>query len=282
MLLLTPPDLLPQRVIEDKGFYGNQVELVKADNNKFYRAQAIQSDSGCFTFFRWGRQGDGAKASSQKLQIFPDAASAGAAFEKQFKSKTGNKWAGSVATYESKVKKYIVVHEAVKVAGGGDGDGGGSSKITYAKPVLKGPLADFVKLVTDQDMFKSQLDKLGIDADKLFAAGIAKKTVDAGYAVLLQIQAELKKARPNADTVGALSGQFYALIPHASPRGSRLPFLTSGNPDKYALRSLLAFLLSSSLASSLASLLSSLLASLLTPTRTAALRTSRPRSRCWP
>ena len=94
--------------------------------------------------------------------------------------------------------------QAVKVAGSGGG-GGGDSKITYAKPVIKGPLADFVKLVTNQNMFKSQLDKLGIDADKLFAAGIAKKTLDAGYAMLLHIQAELKKAWPNADTVGALT-----------------------------------------------------------------------------
>ena len=109
-------------------------------------------------------------------------------FEKKFKSKTGHKWAGNLGDYPGKNKKYTVLHE--KHGGGGSQ----AAAVAAASPAkvavkrapakVKGKLAASTKVVTDQDMFKSQLKNLNIDTEKMPLGDISEQTIEKGFSAL--------------------------------------------------------------------------------------------------
>ena len=59
---------------------------------------------------------------------------------------------------------------------------------------VKGKLAAFTKMVTDQDMFKSQLKNLNIDTEKMPLGDISEQTIEKGFTALLEVEAEVNGA----------------------------------------------------------------------------------------
>jgi poly [ADP-ribose] polymerase 2/3/4 len=165
---------------------------------------------------------DGPYASSDK---------AVAAFSKKFKDKTGYNWAGNQGDYPGGKKgKYSVIFEAfdnkqssVLAAAAGNGGGGGAEqKVKYEDPKIDGELAEFVRLVTDQDMFKSQLASMGVDTAKMPLGDISKRTVEEGFKALIAVEEYLKAG--GGPQLADLCSVFYTYIPHAFGR-SKAPLL---------------------------------------------------------
>ena len=60
----------------------------------------------------------------------------------------------------------LALFQALAVAAAGH-SAGPAAPVVYAKPKTTGMLAEFVSLVTDSDMFKSQLAHMGVDTAKM-------------------------------------------------------------------------------------------------------------------
>ena len=56
--------------------------------------------------------------------------------------------------------------------------------VKWAPAKVKGKLAAFTKMVTDQDMFKSQLKNLNIDTEKMPLGDISEQTIEKGFSAL--------------------------------------------------------------------------------------------------
>jgi len=201
-------------VHKDYAWLGNQTEIDK-NANKFYRGQVVQSGSVFYSWTHWGRVG----VTSQTAVDGPmDAASAVKSFEKKFKSKTGHTWQGNQAPYPAPTKKdtYTVIFEKF---GGGDQSSklaeaglGGAEIKNFAPAETTGVLADFVHMVTDNDMFASQLKGMGIDTAKMPLGDIDQRTVDAGFEALDKVENCLKAG--GGSQLAGLCSTFYTYIPH--------------------------------------------------------------------
>ena len=202
-------------VHQDYAWLGNQVEIDK-NANKFYRGQVVRSGSAFYAWTHWGRVG----VTSQTAVEGPmDAASAVKSFEKKFKSKTGHTWQGNQAHYPAPAKKdrYTVIFEnfgsdklqSSKLAAAGLG---GDQTKTFAPPETTGVLADFVHLITNNDMFASQLKSMGIDTAKMPLGDINQRTVDAGFEALDRVENCLKAG--GGPELAGLCSTFYTYIPH--------------------------------------------------------------------
>lgn len=126
---------------------------INANNNKFYIMQIVCDTSNFHLYTRYGRIGlDGVSSTKQ----FSSKTQAIGAFNKQFKSKTGNTWGD---TFEKKQGKYFMSDVAYEV------DESDISSEDEKKDNTK--LDDRVKflmgLLTDKDMMERTLVQLSID-----------------------------------------------------------------------------------------------------------------------
>ena len=62
----------------------------------------------------------------------------------------------------------------------------GRVQVKYAAAKTTGALADFVSLVTSNDMFNDQLKSMGVDTSKMPLGDISQRTVDAGFQVIIR------------------------------------------------------------------------------------------------
>jgi len=213
-------------VHEDYAWLGNQVDISGAANkNKFYRGQVICQGSRFYAWTRWGRVGE---SGQNGLDGPSDAATAIKAFEKKFKDKSGHAWTGNQGSYPGGKKgKYSVIFEnyegsdqSAKLAGAGIGAAAEEeAPVTYLPPKIKGELATFVGLVTNSDMFASQLASMGVDTSKMPLGDISQRTVDAGFDALIAVEDHLSKGGSGGTAkLAELCSVFYTYIPHAFGR----------------------------------------------------------------
>merc|ERR1711959_635721 len=213
----------------DCAYLANQTNI-GANNNKFYRGQLLEAGGKYYSWTRWGRVGE----PGQNALAGPTSkADAMKAFEKKFKDKTGHNWDGGGATYPAKGGKYTVIFESH------DESNSQAEKlqkvqednpvVKYAAPKTKGALADFVKLVTSNDMFAEQLQTLGVDTSKMPLGNIDQRTIDAGNEALTAIEDYLESTKkPNDKRLAELCSTFYTYIPHSFGRKAA-PLLRKGD-----------------------------------------------------
>jgi len=186
----------------------NQTDVAN-NNNKYYFIQCLSKGGKYFLWTRWGRVGD-AKSNQSKLEGPFDEAKGKKAFESKFSSKTQNKWSER-EKFKAKPGKYtlIDVDESAPKAAKGD-----------AKPAKAGPtklnadLAEVMKVILDEDMFKKEMAKQNVDTAKLPLGKLSKGQIAKGNSVLAKLKAELQKPKQNPAALSKLSSEFFTLIPH--------------------------------------------------------------------
>lgn len=75
-------------------------------------------------------------------------------------------------------------------------------------------MQDLLKFIFDMKQIEQSVIKIGYDAKKLPLGKLSKATVLKGYAVLKEIDKELRQKKVNKDTLSRLSSEFYRHIPH--------------------------------------------------------------------
>jgi len=172
----------------------NQTNLGDANNNKFYICQALQSAGTYYEFSRWGRVG----ASGQhKSEAFASQDAAIKAFEKKFKSKTGNNWADR-ENFEKKKGKYELIETEqdstaaatqVKMSAAAvKAQAAAAAKAAKIPSKLDKATQDLVSWILDADMFKSAMQTFKIDTNKCPLGAITKNQVAKGFDVLTKVE----------------------------------------------------------------------------------------------
>eukprot|EP00662_Eupelagonemidae_sp_cell21_P048982 gene48982-37258_t len=101
------------------------------------------------------------------------------------------------------------------------GDGGGAAKpkaAGAAKSKLPSAVQDTIKIIFDNDMFKKEMKKLGVDTDKMPLGKLSKDQVTKGEKILESIEKAIQ---------GGKKAQLDALSSEYSKDGGRLPALSS-------------------------------------------------------
>jgi len=145
---------------------------------------------------------------------------------KQFKSKTGNDWSNR-DNFVPKKNKYTPVDvvyendEELMETLSNIGDLEKNKNVKVLPCTLEEKTKNLVKLIFDNDMFKSQMKKLDIDTDKLPLGKLSKSQIDKGFDVLDQIEDAIE----NGGDLERLSSLFYTYIPHSYGRRTAPPVI---------------------------------------------------------
>lgn len=207
----------------------NQTNL-GANNNKFYNIQLLESDNGktYSTFTHWGRVGE--KGQNKMLCQGASFPTAEAAFDKQFKTKTGKYWAdranahGGSSKYAYLERNY---EDDEEDAGTGSSDPSTAPKIPES--TIAKPLQELVKLIFNTKIMEQSMASMSYDANKLPLGKLSKETITRGYLVLKEIGAVISDpAYPNKkNRLDELAGQYYTVIPHDFGRQRPTPISTA-------------------------------------------------------
>jgi len=174
-------------------------------------------------FTRWGRVGEIGKMNLKHVGL-PSVGER--EFARTFRSKTGNSW-DDRATFVPTRGKYELIDKkaaAVKVIQSGGG----------AVSTLPLKTQSLLAMILSKDTFKSAMIDLKMDMSavaKLPLGALDPGQVAKGLAILDQIRSILApqsyatQAPAAAADITTLSGQFYQVIPHASPRHIKLPLV---------------------------------------------------------
>eukprot|EP01128_Nolandella_sp_AFSM9_P004824 TRINITY_DN2246_c0_g1_i2.p1 TRINITY_DN2246_c0_g1~~TRINITY_DN2246_c0_g1_i2.p1 ORF type:complete len:909 (+),score=271.63 TRINITY_DN2246_c0_g1_i2:126-2852(+) len=189
--------------------------------NSYYGLQVLASDRGNDhkLFRKWGRVGT--SFGNHKLEDFGRSkAAAIKKFEELFYEKTFNSW-DDRESFVKKAGKFFPVD--IDYSNVGKDDGGESLKKLKAaqktkdtKSKLDKRVQDLVSLIFDIEVMEESLKEMEIDLDKMPLGQLSQKQINAGYAVLKEVEAALKKAdgsKKDGELLG-LSNKFYTLIPH--------------------------------------------------------------------
>jgi len=121
-----------------------------------------------------------------------------AAFEKYFYTKTGNKWENR-QNFVNKPNKYLYVEleNDEDVAQAQAAAQGAIVKATVPKAVytpskLDAATQSLVSLLFDEDMFRSAMVHMNLDARKLPLGALSKRQLDKGDAALEALEAAIK------------------------------------------------------------------------------------------
>lgn len=203
------------------------------NNNKYYVIQLLKDGNNYYVFNRWGRVGEPGQNAMKGPFSSPDDAVK--EFKKKFSEKSGNQW-DNRDNFVSKPGKYTLIeidHSATaeqeaKLAAKANNSGDASpKKVTnnYASCTLPEDTQKLLRLIFDEDMFKSAMADFEIDVKKMPLGALKKSQIAKGYEVLLQLQDEIKNK--NRSRINQLSGTFYTLIPHAFGRRTPPPIDTA-------------------------------------------------------
>jgi predicted DNA-binding WGR domain protein len=184
----------------------NQTDI-ETNKNKFYIIQLIKNGSSYTLFTRWGRLGEPGKPVTD---TYSDESSARVAFEKQFRTKTGNSFA--TKNFIKKPNKYFLSdvgyeEEMAKV------DIPKQLKVPDSK--LPERTQKLVTMLTDIQMMKNALITLDIDTKKLPLGKIKQSQLKLAEDVLDNIE-KIIKQNANSDELVGLSSNFYTYLPMAS------------------------------------------------------------------
>jgi poly [ADP-ribose] polymerase len=195
-------------VVEDFNAKLNQTN-VAANNNKYYFIQLLAKGGKTLLWTRWGRVGD-AKSNQSKLDGPFDDAKGKKEFASKFASKTSNKWADR-ASFKAKTGKYTLIDVDESEAKGAKANTG---KAAVSKTTLDKDVAEIMKVILDQDMFKKEMAKQKVDTSKLPLGKLSKAQISKGNSVLAKLKAELSKGKQNITALQNISSEFFTLIPH--------------------------------------------------------------------
>lgn len=194
-------------VVGDLNAKLNQTNVGK-NNNKYYFIQLLSKGGKYFLWTRWGRVGD-AKSHQSKLEGPFDDGKGKKAFESKFSSKTKNKWSERGA-FKAKPGKYTLID----VDESADTSKGVSKAAKAGATKLSKDLAEVVKVILDEDMFKKEMAKQKVDTAKLPLGKLSKAQIAKGNSVLGKLKSELQKPKKNSGALAKLSSEFFTLIPH--------------------------------------------------------------------
>ena len=199
----------------------NQTDI-ESNKNKFYIIQIIKNSSKYIYYTRYGRISDSG-VPSHKEYMTP--ASAVSAFEKQFKSKTGNNW-NARNNFIKKEGKYFMAEITYSI----------NEKIPDIPQVdIKSKLDDrtqyLMKLLSNIDTMNRALIELDIDPKKMPLGKISNDQLDKAKDILKSISVIIDKNKiinTNNSTILSLSSDdkdlvklsssFYTYIPYSCGR----------------------------------------------------------------
>lgn len=186
----------------------NQTD-VKTNKNKFYIMQLIKDGNKYIHFIRYGRIGEQGKPSHDE---YTDQLSGIKAFEKQFKSKTGNTWGGKFVGKKGKYFMTEITIDEIK-----------DIKTPISKSIdskLDKRVQNLLTLISDVNIMQNALIDLEIDTKKMPLGKISKKQIDSAQDILNQIsKINLDtNTSDDLDEIDNLTSQFYTLIPYACGR----------------------------------------------------------------
>ena len=99
-------------------------------------------------------------------------------------------------------------------AKGDDSKSKKKSKKKRAGSKLQAPVQELLKFIFDMKMIEKSVVKIGLNVKKLPLGKLSDATLKEGYTILKQVETELKKKKPNKETLNQLSSAFYKHIPH--------------------------------------------------------------------
>lgn len=194
---------------------------IKTNKNKFYIMQIIKSGSTYVLFIRYGRVGEVGKISYDN---YNNEGGAIAKFEKQFSSKTKNKWHNKDNFVRHKDKYYLceLESESHDIDAAIDTD----SDVKIPDSTLDNRVKDFIKLISDVELMKKTLIELDIDTNKMPLGKIKQSQIDSAYAVLTKIKGIIAtNSKTVIDDCMDLSSEFYTYIPYACSRAQVPPII---------------------------------------------------------
>jgi len=185
----------------------NQTEI-DANKNKFYIMQIIKDGSSYIHFIRYGRIGEPGKASHKSYQSQSAAISA---FEKQFKTKTGNSWGAkqfnriegkyflSKISYEDELKDVVI------------------KPINIPDSKLDPSVQNLLRMLSDINMMKNILIQLDLDTKKMPLGKLKSEQIDAAADILNKISLLIDNGGDDKQ-ISSLSSEYYTYIPNACGR----------------------------------------------------------------
>lgn len=193
----------------------NQTDI-DANKNKFYIMQLIKNGTDYTLYTRWGRVSEKGRPTTDPYSSQPEGITA---FEKQFRTKTGNVWGTN--NFVKKAGKYFM------------------SDVSYEdefknipNTVLKIPdsklperVQNLIKMLSDVNMMQNSLVSLDIDPKKMPLGKIKQSQLDKAGEVLDKVQLLVNKKGTEAELV-ALSSEYYTYLPMGFAR-KRPPVINS-------------------------------------------------------
>lgn len=208
----------------------NQTEL-KINQNKFYIMQLVKNGNNYHLHKRWGRTGETGRVTPDN---YGNEFTAINAFEKQFRSKTGNSW--GTKNFEKKEGKYFLLEvsyeeELSKVNPEKTGD--------IPTSQLDTRVQDLIKMISDVQMMQNTMVQLDIDTKKMPLGKIKQSQLDKAKEILNDINQLVSRIENYEDSDDSmelddlksslmnLSSKYYTYVPYAC--GRRKPPLIENN-----------------------------------------------------
>jgi len=219
----------------------NQTDL-KANKNKFYTMQLIKTGSKWVHFIRYGRIGEVGKISYNDFTTLNSAVDS---FEKQFRSKTGNKWSDK-GDFKKKDGKYFLSDVSYEAELKDVPKEDENKNIPESK--LPKRVQDLIKMISDVNMLTNSLVQLDIDPKKMPLGKITSSQINSAKDLLTQIEKKLeakgvvdKEEDVNSDELGDmidddiidLCSKYYTYIPYSCGRNKPPLIKTKKIVDKY-------------------------------------------------
>ncbi|KAL7682098.1 putative Poly [ADP-ribose] polymerase, poly(ADP-ribose) polymerase, regulatory domain superfamily [Plasmopara halstedii] len=219
-----------------------------ASNNKYYLGQLIFDRGNYIVFRKWGRVGVASPQS--QANFYATAELAERAFQKVFRSKSGNNWPVMQPFVRKKGKYYLVELDDNEASVPSANTKLEEKYVVTSK--LPQEVQNIVKLICDPEVVTREMVSLNVDLKRFPLGKLSKAQITQGYEILQRLSAALEdieqlstakatpkttKARaksrrkakakakgPTAATsrslsslrasLNTLSSEFYSLIPH--------------------------------------------------------------------
>ena len=184
----------------------NQTDI-ETNKNKFYIMQIIYNNSAYDHFIRYGRIGEPGKSSIDTYMTKEEALSA---FEKQFKTKTGNNWSNK-DSFVKKEGKYFLTETVYEV------DKINIVEIKKEPSKLNERVQQLIKFISDVESMKKTLIELNIDLKKMPLGKLSKIQIDKAQDILTNLSLIINNQN-NSEEIGILSSEYYTYIPYSCGR----------------------------------------------------------------
>ena len=193
----------------------NQTDI-DANKNKFYIMQLIKNGSMYTLYTRWGRISEPGRPNTD---TYPTESSGILAFEKQFKTKTGNVW--GTTNFIKKSDRYFMSDVSYEDELKNIPD----TQLGIPDSKLHEKVQNLIKMLSDINMMQNALLSLDIDTKKMPLGKIKQSQLNLGGEILDKIQPlinEMISKKGNIDDIKAelvtLSSNFYTYLPMAFAR----------------------------------------------------------------